>query len=90
MKLEKNLIKHIMMIMEQLHEIKMEQHKSNRMLLERRKSSMQMSVVGEGGGVNDIVTPKSLTEKGVPVGWLREVVGENVVCFLDVTVYLYM
>ena len=38
--------------------------------------------------MNDIVTPKSLTEKGVPVGWLREVVGENVVCFLDVTVYL--
>ena len=53
-------------VLEQLNEIKMERAKSNRMLLERRRSSKQMSGVGEGVKEDDTLKPISLKEKGVP------------------------
>jgi CRP-like cAMP-binding protein len=64
-------------VLEQLNEIKMERTKSNRMLLEQRKSVKQMSAdfadfigvgVGEDEGVKvkETLKPRPLKEKGVP------------------------
>jgi hypothetical protein len=52
-------------VLEQLNEIQMKRVQSNRMVLERRRSSMQIGGVGEGA-MNDVAKPKSLKEKGVP------------------------
>ena len=53
-------------VLEQLNEIKMKRVKSNRDVLERRRSSKKMSAVGEGVKEDDILKPISLKEKGVP------------------------
>ena len=57
-------------VLEQLNVINMERMKSNRMVLERRKSSKQINevnVAGEDEGeVKEAMKPKSLIEKGVP------------------------
>jgi len=63
-------------VLEQLNVINMERMKSNRIVLERRKSSKQINevhvqmyihVAGEDEGeVKDAMKPKSLIEKGVP------------------------
>ena len=61
-------------VLEQLNVFNMERMKSNRMVLERRKSSKQINevhvnvhVAGEDEGeVKDAMKPKSLIEKGVP------------------------
>ena len=58
-------------VLEQLNAIKMSRVKSNRMVLERRRSSKKMEVVSEGKG-DDVLTKKdgfkpiSLQHKGVP------------------------
>ena len=61
--------KYIKSVLEKLNEIKLNtcRMKSNRMVLERRRSSKKMSAVG-GAGVkeDDTLKPRSLKDKSVP------------------------
>ena len=55
-------------VLEQLNEVKMERTKSNRVLLEKRRSMKKMGILDDGSDGEASITPKpvSLEEKGVP------------------------